>query len=64
MAFEEEIDTNGKRDSRHTIEHIEVIDPSDIPYFAELGVIASMQPEHMNVDRFEDNVFFYKTRVY
>jgi predicted amidohydrolase YtcJ len=37
---------NGKRDSRHRIEHIEVIHADDIPRFAELGVIASMQPPH------------------
>jgi predicted amidohydrolase YtcJ len=37
---------NGLRDSRHRIEHIEVIDPSDIPRFAKLGVIASVQPLH------------------
>ncbi len=37
---------NGTRDSRHRIEHIEVIHPDDIPRFAELGVIASMQPLH------------------
>lgn len=35
---------NGRRDSRHRIEHIEVIDPADIPRFRELGVVASMQP--------------------
>ncbi|MDX8477594.1 amidohydrolase [Mesorhizobium sp. VK24D] len=37
---------NGRRDSRHRIEHIEVTTPSDVPRFAELGVIASMQPPH------------------
>ncbi|MBZ9853620.1 amidohydrolase [Mesorhizobium sp. CA13] len=37
---------NGKRDSRHRVEHIEVIAASDVPRFAELGVIASMQPPH------------------
>jgi predicted amidohydrolase YtcJ len=37
---------NGRRDSRHRIEHIEVIHPDDIPRLAELGVIASMQPPH------------------
>jgi predicted amidohydrolase YtcJ len=37
---------NGRRDSRHRVEHIEVIAASDIPRFAELGVIASMQPPH------------------
>ncbi|WP_247030524.1 amidohydrolase [Ancylobacter crimeensis] len=37
---------NGARDSRHRIEHIEVLAPADLPRFAELGVIASMQPTH------------------
>ncbi|MGE7907247.1 amidohydrolase [Peribacillus sp. NPDC094092] len=46
-AFEEAVRKNGKRDSRHTIEHIEVIDPDDIERFSKLGVIASMQPDHM-----------------
>jgi predicted amidohydrolase YtcJ len=40
---------NGSRDSRHRIEHIEMIDPADIPRFAELGVIASFQPLHAPV---------------
>jgi predicted amidohydrolase YtcJ len=39
-------DANGPRDSRHRIEHIEVIHPSDIPRLAALGVIASVQPLH------------------
>ena len=37
---------NGQRDSRHRIEHIEIIAEADIERFAELGVIASMQPLH------------------
>jgi predicted amidohydrolase YtcJ len=37
---------NGRRDSRHRIEHIEVIHPDDMARFAKLGVIASMQPPH------------------
>ncbi|MBL8583283.1 MAG: amidohydrolase [Rhizobiaceae bacterium] len=37
---------NGVRDSRHRVEHIEVLDVRDLPRFAELGVIASMQPTH------------------
>jgi predicted amidohydrolase YtcJ len=37
---------NGARDSRHRIEHIEVIHTDDIPRFSRLGVIASMQPSH------------------
>lgn len=35
---------NGSRDSRHRIEHIELIDPADIPRLSKLGVIASLQP--------------------
>jgi len=31
---------------RWRIEHAQVIDPADIPRFAKLGVIASMQPSH------------------
>ncbi|MCI3923146.1 amidohydrolase [Paenibacillus sp. TRM 82003] len=49
-------EANGARDARHTIEHIEVIDPADLGRFAELGVIASMQPEHLAAsERFADN---------
>jgi predicted amidohydrolase YtcJ len=35
---------NGARDSRHRIEHIELIDPADVPRLKQLGVIASLQP--------------------
>ncbi len=35
---------NGPRDSRHRIEHIELIDQADIPRLKQLGVIASLQP--------------------
>ncbi|MCO4098585.1 MAG: amidohydrolase [Gemmatimonas sp.] len=34
---------NGRRDSRHRVEHIEVPHPSDLPRFKQLGVIASTQ---------------------
>ena len=37
---------NGRRDSRHRIEHIELVGDADVPRFAELGVIAAMQPLH------------------
>ncbi|CRK82173.1 amidohydrolase [Neobacillus massiliamazoniensis] len=46
-AFEEAQKINGKRDSRHCIEHVEVIHPDDSARFKKLGVIASMQPEHL-----------------
>ena len=37
---------NGARDSRHRIEHIEMIDPADIPRLGALGITASLQPPH------------------
>jgi predicted amidohydrolase YtcJ len=37
---------NGKRDRRFRIEHAQHLLPSDIARFAQLGVIASMQPYH------------------
>ncbi|NML76522.1 amidohydrolase [Rhizobium sp. S-51] len=37
---------NGPSDRRNRIEHIEVVHPQDVPRFAELGTIASMQPTH------------------
>jgi predicted amidohydrolase YtcJ len=40
---------NGPRDSRHRIEHIEVLHLDDLPRFHELGVIASMQPVHASI---------------
>ncbi len=43
-AYELAQKQNGKRDSRHRIEHIELIDPQDIPRLAALGIVASLQP--------------------
>ena len=40
----------GLRDRRFRIEHAQVIAPEDIPRFARLGVIASMQPTHCTSD--------------
>lgn len=45
-GYEAAIAANGKRDSRNRIEHIEVVHPDDIPRFAALGTVASMQPTH------------------
>lgn len=57
-CYEEARKKNGIRDSRHTIEHIENIHPDDIKRFSELGVIASMQPEHLAMtETFEDNPY-------
>lgn len=48
-GYEAAARANGPRDARHRIEHVEVIDPADVPRLAELGVVASMQPIHSPV---------------
>jgi hypothetical protein len=50
-AYEKAEKMNGKRNSRHRIEHAQTIQPSDIPRFAMLGIIASMQPTHCISDK-------------
>jgi predicted amidohydrolase YtcJ len=57
-AFEKAIKVNGKRDSRHRDEHAQTLQQSDIPRFAQLGVIPSMQPTHCITDK-----RFYEKRV-
>jgi len=50
-AFEKAQEENGVRDSRHRSEHAQVLIDADIPRFAELGVVASMQPTHCITDK-------------
>ena len=50
-AYEKAESVNGKRDSRHRVEHAQTLQASDIPRFARLGVIASMQPTHCISDK-------------
>lgn len=50
-AFEKAQEANGKRDSRHRSEHAQILALDDIPRFAKLGVIASMQPTHCITDK-------------
>jgi predicted amidohydrolase YtcJ len=40
------------RNPRWRIEHAQIVDPADIPRFAKLGVIPSMQPSHAISDLF------------
>jgi predicted amidohydrolase YtcJ len=49
-AFEAARRTNGARDARHHIAHIQLIHPSDIPRFAELEVVANGQPFWASTD--------------
>lgn len=52
-AFEASEKVNGRHGLKNSIEHIETIDPEDIKRFAKLGVIASMQGEHLALDNNE-----------
>lgn len=45
-GYENALRVNGPHDARFRIEHIETVQPSDVPRFAKLGVIPSMQPIH------------------
>lgn len=50
-AYEKAREVNGIRDSRHRSEHAQILIEEDIPRFAGLGVIASMQPTHCITDK-------------
>ena len=41
---------NGPRDARHQIVHVECLRRTDLPRFADLGVVACMQPRHASPD--------------
>ena len=57
-CIEEAQKYNGMRDARHSIEHIENIHPEDVVRFNNLGVIASVQPEHLAITRkFRENPY-------
>ena len=47
-------EVHGPRDARHQIVHVECVHPQDLPRFAELGVVACMQPRHCAPDIVED----------
>jgi predicted amidohydrolase YtcJ len=50
-AYQKAREVNGVRDSRHRSEHAQILIDEDIPRFAELGVVASMQPTHCITDK-------------
>jgi predicted amidohydrolase YtcJ len=43
---------NGAHDARHTITHLQLVDPDDIPRFRALGVIANFQALWANGDEY------------
>jgi hypothetical protein len=50
MALEAFGQAGASKAARNRIEHAQVVDPADIPRFKQLGVIASMQPNHLLTD--------------
>ncbi len=51
-AFEGALDSVPTSDHRFRIEHAQIISPADIPRFAKLGVIPSMQASHQTSDMY------------
>jgi predicted amidohydrolase YtcJ len=49
-AIERAVDANGPRDRRPVIAHAQLVDDADLARFAELGVIANMQPLWAQLD--------------
>jgi predicted amidohydrolase YtcJ len=43
---------NGPRGSRHTITHLQLVDPADLPRFRRLGVVANFEPLWANGDEY------------
>ena len=50
MALDAYSHLPASKDARNRIEHCQVVDPADIPRFAKLGIVASMQPNHLLTD--------------
>lgn len=57
--YEDAMQKYGKRNSRHAIEHVEIIKKEDILRMQKMGIIASMQPEHMvsMVEKYDENPY-------
>lgn len=58
-AVEDARRRNGPRDARHQVVHVECMREADLDRFAELGVVACMQPRHCApeiVQQWRDNV--------
>ncbi|MDR1292303.1 MAG: amidohydrolase, partial [Clostridiales Family XIII bacterium] len=57
-CYEEAIRRYGDGRSRHAIEHCELVADADIPRFGNLGVLPSVQPEHLALTRtFAENPY-------
>ncbi len=55
-AIEHARNENGEWDSRHSITHMHLVDPVDIPRFKELGIVGLPQPFWFKVDDYYDEL--------
>ncbi len=62
-AFQAALDSVPKADHRFRIEHAQILNPADIPRFARLGVIPSMQGSHQSSDMYWAGVRLGATRL-
>ena len=51
-ALEKASESNGERDTRHLITHIQLVEPEDIQRFAQLGVVGIPQPFWFKIDEY------------
>lgn len=58
-AYENALKKFPETESRHMVEHLELVDPNDIPRFGQLGIICSIQPEHLAAGtmKWEENCY-------
>jgi predicted amidohydrolase YtcJ len=57
-ALAEVAEPSRRQGLRHRIEHAQLLTEADIPRFADLGVIASVQPSHAPSDRYVADKFW------
>ena len=55
-ALEHAQEKNGKRDSRHSITHLHLVDQQDIPRFRDLDIVGLPQPFWFKVDAYYDEL--------
>lgn len=49
--FEDTINRLGGKSLRNRVEHAQIINPSDIPRFKQIGIVPAMQPTHATSDK-------------
>jgi len=57
-AVTEVLDAFEATGARGSMEHAQLVRPTDVPRFARLGVVASVQPEHAMDDRDEADAYW------